>query len=81
MKNSGRVGTYLNAGADLAQFGGLFKHPNVKPGTPKCQRGSEAADPGSDYYDSHVREHIPLARITGLRSSEGSLSYLESLGR
>jgi hypothetical protein len=59
MENSRRIGTYLDAGADLAQFRGLFEHLNLEARAPKRQRGREAADPGSDHNDSHVRDLFP----------------------
>jgi hypothetical protein len=55
MEDARRVRTYLNAGADLTQFGGLFEQLNLEARAPKRQRDREAADPGSDYDDSHVR--------------------------
>ena len=55
MKDSRRVGTYLDAGADLAQLGGLFEHLNVDASASKRQRSGEAADAGADDYYSHVR--------------------------
>ncbi len=54
MKDSRRVGTYLDAGADLAQFGGLFEDLNIEASASKRQRGREPADPGADYDDSHA---------------------------
>ena len=52
-QNSRRVGAYLNAGSDLAQFGGLLEYLDVEAGASKRQRRCEAADPCSDYYYSH----------------------------
>src|SRR5580704_968630 len=52
-QNSRRVGAYLNAGADLAQFRGLLKYVDVEAGASQRQRRREAADPCSDYYYSH----------------------------
>ena len=40
------VGTYLDARADLAQYGGLLEQLNLEAGAPKRQRGREPADPG-----------------------------------
>ena len=54
IEDSRRVGTYLDAGADLAQFGGLLEDLDLEPSASKRQRRGEAADPGADYYDSHV---------------------------
>ena len=39
IEDSRRVGTYLDAGADLAQFGGLLEHLNLEPSASKRQRG------------------------------------------
>jgi hypothetical protein len=39
------VGTYLDASADLAQYGSLLEQLNLEAGAPKRQRGREAADP------------------------------------
>src|SRR5260370_39189242 len=50
MEDSRRVGAYLDAGADLAQFGGLFEHLNVEAGASKRQRRRETADSGADDY-------------------------------
>jgi hypothetical protein len=52
-QDSRRVGAYLNACPDLAQFGGLLEYLDVEAGTSKRQRRCEAADPCSDHYDSH----------------------------
>jgi hypothetical protein len=54
MEDSRRVRTYLDAGADFAEFGGLFEDLNFKARASKRQCGGEAADPGADYDDSHV---------------------------
>jgi hypothetical protein len=59
MEDSRSIGTYLDAGTDLAQFRGLFQHLNLEARAPKRQRGREAADPGSDHNDSHVRDLFP----------------------
>ena len=58
IENSRRVRTYLDAGADLAQFGGLLEHLNLEARTPKRQRGSEASDPRSYHDDSHGRQRF-----------------------
>jgi hypothetical protein len=66
IEDSRRVGTYLDAGADFAEFGGLFEDMNLEAGTGKRQRGCEAANPGSDYDDSHFKRSHARA---GLRPS------------
>jgi hypothetical protein len=53
IEDSRRVRTYLDAGADLTQFGGLLEDLDLKARPRKRQRSREAADPGSDYNDSH----------------------------
>src|SRR5579862_1865041 len=64
IEDSRRVGTYLDARADLAQFGSLFEHKNIQTGASKCQRGCEAADPGTDDYHSHGRSlKTPASRL------------------
>ena len=55
MEDSRRVGTYLDAGADLAQLGGLFEHANIEASASKRQRRREPADSGADHDDSHVQ--------------------------
>jgi hypothetical protein len=55
MEDSRRVGTYLDAGADLAQFGCLLEHLDLEARASKRQRRSQPADSGADDYDSHVR--------------------------
>ena len=74
MEDSRRVGTYLDTGADLAQFRGLFEHANIEPSASKRQRCGKAADPGADDYDSHVR--APLTSARG--SNRVSLHYFLS---
>src|SRR5260370_12598921 len=69
------AGTYLDASADLAQYGGLLEQLNLEAGAPKRQRGREAADPGSDYDDSHVREHLRSCASPAYAGVQGSLSY------
>jgi hypothetical protein len=54
MEDSRRVRTYLDAGADFAEFGGLLEDLDLEAGARERQRGGEAADPGADYDDSHV---------------------------
>jgi hypothetical protein len=54
MEDSRRVRTYLDAGADFAEFGGLFEDLNFKARASKRQCGGESPDPGADYDDSHV---------------------------
>ena len=68
IENSRRVGTYLDPGADLAQFGGLLEYLNLEPSASKRQRGCEAADPGADYYDSHVRAPLRFSSQMNLVS-------------
>src|SRR5260370_39981080 len=64
MEDSRRVRTYLDAGANLAQFGGLFEHLNLEAGASKRQRRCETADPRPDDYDSHVRSPpTPIRRL------------------
>jgi hypothetical protein len=53
MEDSRRVGAYLDARANLAQFGGLLENANIEPGTSQRQRRRQPADPCSDYDDSH----------------------------
>ena len=62
MEDSRRIGTYLDTGANLAQFRGLFEHANIKPSASKRQRCREPANPGTDDYDSHVRAPLTSAR-------------------
>src|ERR1700747_2684805 len=69
------MGTYLDASADLAQYGGLLEQLNLEAGAPKRQRGREPADPGSDYDDSHVREHLRSSASPAYAGVQGSLSY------
>ena len=57
IEDARRVGTYLDAGADLAQFGGLFEDLNVEAGASKRQRRRKPANPGADYDYSHGRAH------------------------
>ena len=54
IEDSRRVGTYLDAGADLAQFSGLLEHVNIETSASKRQRGGKAANPGADDNYSHV---------------------------
>jgi hypothetical protein len=63
MEDSSCIGTYLDAGADLAQFGGLFEELNLEAGALKRQRGHEAAYPSANHDDSHLREHLRFVRI------------------
>src|SRR5260370_6937536 len=53
MEDSRRIGTYLDTGANLAQFRGLFEHPHIKPSASKRQRRRAPAPPPSHYYHSH----------------------------
>jgi hypothetical protein len=48
---------------------------NLEAGAPKRQRGREAADPASDYDDSHVREHLRSCAPPAYAGVQGSLSY------
>jgi hypothetical protein len=64
MKDSRRVGAYLDAGADLAQFGGLLEHANIKPSASKRQRRGKPAYSGTDDDYSHVRAPLtPIGRL------------------
>src|ERR1700687_1801101 len=68
IEDSRRVGTYLDAGADFAEFGGLLEDLNLEARALKRQRGCEAANPGSDYDDSHFissfRIFVPWKRCS-----------------
>src|ERR1700746_2207923 len=75
MEDSRSVGTYLDASADFAQPGGLLEQLNLEAGAPKRQRGREPADPGSDYDDSHAREHLRSSASPAYAGVQGSLSY------
>src|ERR1700676_604109 len=55
IKDSRRIGTYLDTGANLAQFRGLFEHAHIKASASKRQRRRESADSGTDDYDSHAQ--------------------------
>src|SRR5260221_8147956 len=58
IEDSRRVGTYLDAGADLAQFCSLLEYLNVEASAAKGQSGGKTADPGADDYDSHVQPRL-----------------------
>ena len=62
IEDARRVGTYLDAGADLAQFGGLFEHPNIEAGASKRQRCREPANPGADDDYSHALSTAAVTR-------------------
>src|SRR5580658_4647529 len=76
MEDSRRVGAYLDAGANLAQLGGLFEHLNVEASASKRQRGCQAADPCSDHYNSHRRSppqpEFPFSILIGLAPTAGA---------
>jgi hypothetical protein len=61
MENSRRIGT-LDAGANLAQFRGLFEHLNLEARAPKSPRPL-GRRPGSNQNNSHVRDHSPFAFV------------------
>ena len=61
-QDSRRVGTYLDAGADFAQFSGLLEDLDLESGARERQRGGESTDPGADYDDSHVLSLDSLER-------------------
>jgi hypothetical protein len=75
MEDSSCIGTYLDAGANLAQFGGLFEELNLEAGALKRQRSHEATYPSANHYDSHVSEHLPFVRIALCSAVPESLSY------
>src|ERR1700732_861445 len=56
MEDSRRVWTYLDARANLAQFGGWFEYLNLEAGATECQRRGEATDPCSDHDDAHCQD-------------------------
>ncbi len=58
MQDARGIGTYLHAGADLAQFGGLLENLDLEASTPKRQRCHEASNAAPDYNDSH-KNHSP----------------------
>jgi hypothetical protein len=61
MEDSRRVRTYLDTGADLAQFGGLFEDLDLEARARKRQRSRKAANPSSNYDDSHIRQSLQPA--------------------
>src|SRR5271155_2361430 len=69
LEDSRRVGAYLDAGAYLAQFGGLLENLDIEASTSKGQCGGEAADSRSDYDDSHCIEN--LERLAGKERHPG----------
>jgi hypothetical protein len=54
MQQVGRVGTNLDARADLSQFRSLFEDLNVQAGAPKHQCRRQPADARAHHDDSHV---------------------------
>jgi hypothetical protein len=53
----------LDAGADLAQFGGLFEHLNLEAGASKRQRRREPADPGIKELIAFSQDNVFNTRI------------------
>ena len=68
MEDSRRIGTYLDAGANLSQFSGLFEYANVEASASKRQRRGQAADSGTDDYYSQVLSPAAVTRRVNLVS-------------
>jgi hypothetical protein len=78
MEDSRRVRTYLDAGADFAQFGSLFEDLNLKAGPRERQRRRKSAYTGTNYDDFHFKRSHPcvVSRLSRARGSMGGVRML-----